>query len=165
MSLGQVAVDFLIQPNQTNLELLRAQVRAADSHRWDVHPSEHGADLLQAGDATGAVRALEALLPGAFLNPGIHLLLAEAHRQLGDTSAVEREATVYQAALSAILGTGDGTETSPLSVLMIADEYDVLTALGKTSQQQSLKDIDGRRLDKHLCTDGTLLWFVPEWLS
>jgi hypothetical protein len=165
MSFSQAAVDFLVDPSPTNLNHLRSLVRDADNYRWDAQPAGHVGALLTADDASQAVAALESLLPGAFLNPGVHLVLTDANRLLGDTAAAERENTLFRATTSAILNTGDGTEAKPWSVLMLADEYDVLSILGKTSEQQFLIEVAGVRLDKHQCTDGSEAWFAPEWLG
>jgi hypothetical protein len=91
------------------------------------------------------------LMPGAFFSPSAHAALAATHHALGDDSRAQ--------AVDSIRSTGDGTREHPWSVLRVGDEYDVLRAAGRVSREQTLVEVDGRSLDRHVCDDGSEAWF------
>lgn len=165
MTFADTVAAYLTEPSSDHLAELRKQVVASDNYDWQLSPRSRAERWFAAGDHRGLIAELESAMPGGFANPGLHLLLAEAHRKLGDTEAAHREVVLYQAMMSGILATGEGTVDRPWSVLAIADEYDVLQALNKQSVEQSLVKSDGRHLDKHSCTDGSSVWFAPQWLA
>lgn len=160
MTFADTAATYLADPTPAHFAALRDDVRAAGNFDPLVEFSRRARVLLAAGDAAEAAAGLLALMPGVFLSPSAHVLLAEAHEQRGDDAGVVRERAFAGAALAGILGTGDGSEGRPWSVLLIADEYDVLSSRGKVSRRQELIVTDDRRLDKHECTDGTEVWFA-----
>ena len=105
------------------------------------------------------VDRIQELMPGAFLSPAAHAALAAAHLALGDEARARAERRTQALALDSIRGTGDGTREHPWSVLRVSDEYDVLRADRRTSQQQTLVAADGASLDRHVCDDGGEAWF------
>lgn len=165
MAFADTVATYLTEPSSEHWAELREQVVASDNYDWQLSPRSRAERWLAAGDHLGLIAELESAMPGGFTNPSLHLLLAEAHRQLGDTEATHREVVLYQAMMSGILATGDGTVTQPWSVLSIAEEYDALQALKKQSVEQSLIESDGRPLDRHRCSDGSEIWFAPQWLA
>lgn len=114
---------------------------------------------LKNGSYAAAAAALAALMPGAYLSASAHGRLSTALAGLGESEAAEREKQFAKAALRVIRSTGDGSARAPWRVLRVNDEYDLLAALGKTSRAQSLVELDGRRIDRHECTDGDVLHF------
>lgn len=106
-----------------------------------------------------AVAILEALMPGAFFSPSAHAALGAACAALGDDARARAERRTQLLALESIRSTGDGTREHPWSVLRISDEYDVLRADRRTSREQTLVAVDGRSLDRHVCDDGSDVWF------
>lgn len=163
MIFADIATQYLTDPTLELLTQLRIQIQQSVNYDPGTNPETNALPLLNSGNAEAAIAELEALMPGAFLSPGIHLLLAEAHHQLGHTDDTNREAAWYRASLSGILSTGDGTAEHPWSVLMISDEYDVLRALKKTSTQQELVRLDGKTMDHHQCADGDEYSFELTW--
>lgn len=165
MAFADAVATYLTEPSVEHWADLREHVVASDNYDWQLSPRSRAERWLAAGDHRGLIAELESAMPGGFTNPSLHLLLAEAHRQLGDTKATQREVVLYQAMMSGILATGDGTVDHPWSVLSIADEYDVLRALNKHSVEQALIETDGHHLDRHLCSEGSEVWFAPHWLA
>ena len=106
-----------------------------------------------------AVAIVEALMPGAFFSPSAHAALGAARAALGDDARARVERRTQVLALESIRSTGDGTREHPWSVLRISDEYDVLRADRRTSREQTLITVDGRSLDRHVCDDGSDVWF------
>jgi hypothetical protein len=163
MIFADIATQYLTDPSLELLTQLRIQIQQSGNYGPGTNPEANALPLLNSGNAEAAIAELEALMPGAFLNPGIHLLLAEGHHQLGHSDDANREAAWYQASLSGILSTGDGTTEHPWAVLMISDEYDVLRALKKTSTQQELVQLSGKTMDHHQCADGSEYSFELTW--
>lgn len=156
---------FLTDPGAAQVAAVRARVRAADNFRPDLDPKQLCAAAADQGDWPTVADTLINAMPGLFLSPSAHALLGLALAQIGHTEDAERETTLAKAATAAILGTGDGTAEHPWSVLRISDQYDALRALGKSSARQTLMQVGEERLDRHECTDDTVVWFRPPDLS
>ncbi len=101
------------------------------------------------------VAIITSMMPGSFLSPVAHGLLAEAHTALGDGPAADHERALTKLAFKSILDSGDGSEGRPWKVLRISDEYDVLRLLGRSSTQQELVERGGRRFDRHVHADAS----------
>lgn len=155
---------FLLAPTPELFRELSDEVVRSRNYQPSAQPMRIGSGLAQQGQAAAVLAGLESLLPGAFLNPGTHLLLSEAHRQLGQPEEAEREAVWYRATMSGILATGDGSINRPWRVLMISDEYDVLQALRKVSIRQELVTTAHGECDRQVCQDGTEYYFELPWL-
>jgi hypothetical protein len=78
---------------------------------------------------------------------------------LGDAAEAELCRFQFQTCLDGLLGTGEGTVTSPYQVLHISDQYDVMHALGLRGQNQHAVQRKRRCLDVISCEDGTEVWF------
>lgn len=156
---------YLAEPSPALFQELSDEIVRSGNYQPSAHPLRIAAGLEAEGRAAQVRTALEAMLPGALLNPGIHLLLSEAYRQLGQTEDAHREIVWYQAVMSGILQTGDGSIQHPWRVLMISDEYDVLRALHQTSIRQELVTTLTGDCDKQVCEDGTEYFFELPWLS
>ena len=102
-------------------------------------------------------------MPGLFLSPQAHGLLARAHQALGQESDAERERKLSLLALHEIEDSGTGTVDSPLEVLRVQDEYDHLQATRRRSTAQRLHRTDQGEVDVHTLEDGTELWFRLLW--
>ncbi|MER7608852.1 DUF4919 domain-containing protein [Nocardioides sp. NPDC127503] len=149
---------YLDDPGPETLAPLRRAVRNSANFTIDLDLS--GIDkLLADGNYAEAANALRALMPGAIFSPSAHLRLATALERSGEERSAARERQVASAALRSIRASGDGTEEHPWTVLRINDEYDLLRALKKVPGRQDLLEADGRRIDRHTCTDGTLAHF------
>lgn len=105
------------------------------------------------------IAALRNLLPGSVLSFGLHGLLAYAYGKIGATQEMQREIFIAQAVITALLSTGDGSQLHPYDVTQINDEYDILRYLGKKSKDQMLARSHDKVLDKHVCEDGSVVWF------
>ena len=149
---------YLDDPGPETLAPLRRAVRNSANFTIDL---DLGAidKLLADGAYAEAATALRALMPGAIFSPSAHLRLATALERSGEERAAARERQVASAALRSIRASGDGTEEHPWTVLRINDEYDLLRALNKVPGRQDLLEADGRRIDRHTCTDGTFAHF------
>lgn len=131
------------------------ELRAGVPTRRRSHHDAHGQARSRCGDCRSAGR-----MPGAFLNPGAHTMLASAYEELNDDASARREQTLARLGVATILHSGDGTNQRPWEVLRVADEYDTLTALGRTRIEQRLHEVDGGRVDELVLDDGTRAWFV-----
>ena len=115
--------------------------------------------LLEQGAYADVVTLVRGLMPGAFLSPSAHTILAAAYDGLGDRDRARREQLVAEEALAGLLRSGDGTAERPWRVRRVSDEYDVLRAQGRRSIEQRLVTRDGTPLDHHRCADGSEAWF------
>ena len=142
-------------------ELTRVREQVRRARNWtpdldverDVHP------LLARGAHAEVVDLVHGLMPGAFLSPSAHTILAAAHEALGEHDLARREQRLARQALAAILDSGDGSVDRPWQVLRVSDEYDVLRSQGRRSVEQRLVTRDGVDLDHHRCEDGSEAWF------
>lgn len=157
-SLGELAERYAESPGPQTLGALRTTVRGAANFGADARLRAEVAAHRAAGDDEAVVRSVRAAMPGAFFSPGAHGLLAQAYAALGDEERAGRERRIARLALASVLRTGDGTAERPWSVLHLADEYDVLQAIGRTSTAQRLVRRGERRYDVHTC-GADELWF------
>jgi hypothetical protein len=159
MTLSETALRYLQDQNLENFLELRRQIVASPNYMPYAQAEEKVQGLLQQAKYQEAVDALTTMMPGCFLSPGVHLLLAHAHRKLGAEEEAGTETALAEAALHGILQTGDGSQAHPYHVLHVSDEYDVLKYLGKKPAGQTQVEKDGRQFDQLKCEDGTRLWF------
>ena len=150
---------FLENPSPENFLRLRAATAATKDYLPYGRKPEEVGEFLARGDFSRAQATLVALMPGYFLNPGIHTLLSFIRHKLGDEAGAGVEFDFGVSFLSGILSTGDGDEIHPYQVLYVNDEYDVLEHLSKKSHSQSLVSEGHRMLDRHDCEDGAKVWF------
>ncbi|MBC2961582.1 DUF4919 domain-containing protein [Nocardioides deserti] len=149
---------WLADPSPETRQPLAAAARAAGAED-DRGVRREAARLLRDGDPAEALRVLESALPGAVLSPSLHAGIATALRALERPAEAERHERAARAAVEAVLASGDGTAEKPWSVLRVADEHDVLRALGRRPEGQSLVERGGRTLDRLVTTDGGEAWF------
>jgi hypothetical protein len=102
---------------------------------------------------------LAALPASAALSPRVHLFAAEAADGLGDQERVELERFLFVVALQGILATGDGSKKRPYVVCHATDEHDVLEALDRSAERQTLVQGKAEVLDVIECTGGGEVWF------
>jgi hypothetical protein len=93
------------------------------------------------------------------LSPRYHLLVGYAASQFGDQEEVELSRFQFHTCLEALLGTGEGTETSPYYVLRTCDQYDVIRALGLRGRCQCAAEHRGRSVDIVQCDGQIEVWF------
>ena len=99
-------------------------------------------------------------MPNRLLSPRAHMLASVAYGELGKEEECKREKCIYQACISGILSTGDGSKERPYLVTSVSDEHDVLFALEKEFVRQALSNEEGgRRYDVFDLTNGTQLYF------
>lgn len=105
------------------------------------------------------IRLLDAHMPGAFLSPDTHQLLAHALSAIGERTQAEQERFLAHVSLELILDSGDGSQTRPWQVLRVLDEYAVLRHRGFPVAAQRRDDDSARTLDVHRTSAGRELWF------
>jgi hypothetical protein len=93
------------------------------------------------------------------LSPRLHLTLAMVHERLGDEEGAALEEGIAHLLLESLASLGKGTQGEPYLITHIRDEYDLMGYLHKESTAQSLVYADGRSFDRHLCADGSEVWF------
>ncbi|MEV7429072.1 DUF4919 domain-containing protein [Nocardioides sp. NPDC092400] len=156
--------DWLADPSPRTAEPLHAVVRDAGTAD-DQDRRRDAAERSRRGDHAGALAVLGTLLPGALLSPSVHARQAAALRHLGREHEAARQERIARASLAAIRASGDGTAERPWSVLRVADEYDLLRALGRRPVNQSLVGREGRALDRLVTEDGGEAWFAVAGLG
>jgi hypothetical protein len=158
MTLPELTLRYLTDPDPGTLRKIRERVRATPTFdRYAVIPTP--SQRVTAADAHQVITDIVDRMPGWFLSPRAHAALALAYAALGDAERAEQESVLARLAVSSVLSTGTGTVEQPWVVLRIADEYDILEALGSSSTRQELVNLEGRTLDRHHCHDGRDRWF------
>ncbi|MCF6227069.1 MAG: DUF4919 domain-containing protein [Planctomycetes bacterium] len=117
----------------------------------------HG--LIGESDWKAIIDSSKEMLPNFLLSPGYHMALAKAYKELGNEEGLQAELTLAKVCVDGIKLTGEGTREQPWLVLRTSDEYDLLGEMGKKSKQQSLVEVDGRKLDHQLCEDESEYYF------
>lgn len=163
MAFTEVMKNFVLNPSEETLAPLQAEIMAAANYDPLVLFESVVSPLMDSGDHQGAVDAIWRMLPGAFLSPTAHAMLAYSYRQLGDEKASQRETKFARLALDTLTSSGDGTQEAPYRVLRVSDEYDVLRYAQLTSVAQRAVVIDGQGYDVHQCSDGSEVWFELLW--
>ena len=158
-ALSDLALVWARTRSASDLAALRDAVRRTPGFDPGLVVVDAVAPALARGDHSEAASVVQRLMPGAFFSPSAHAALAAAHAGLGDDARARAERGLQALAIESIRSTGDGTREHPWSVLRISDEYDVLRAGRRTSQQQTLVAVDGGSLDRHVCDDGSEAWF------
>lgn len=149
---------YLDAPSTEGLATLRRAVRSSPGFTGALFFDD--VDRLLAEGAYGqALTHLRGLLPGALLSPSYHSRLARAFEATGKPRDADREKRYARAAVSSIRSTGDGSLERPWSVLRLNDEYDMLRAMGKKPERQSMLRRGGRDIDRHETTDGSVYHF------
>lgn len=155
-------LSYLNDPSPAQLDELRRQIRSANNFDHTLSKRSEATALLDQGQPDEALTLLMSLMPGAVLSPSTHAMLAVAHTVLADEDKAKREQFMAQLAIQSILSTGQGTEEEPWSVLRVADEYDVLSVLGREPVNQFCHRVDGKLVDRIEHPDGSATWFVVD---
>lgn len=158
----EVASAFLCDPSQQAHEVLKALISQSKNYDPDWSVGRVGQAAIASGQFEGLLRAINSVLPGVFLNPSAHFWLAKAYEGLGDQAGKERELAIAELVTASLLGSGDGTEDRPYRVLMIQDEYDILSALREAPNGTELVRANDRMCDVIHC-DERRYWFELEW--
>lgn len=149
---------WLAQPDDTRLSELYLAIQAQPN--YTTAPNFiRAAEALRLGDYTTALNQLSRWMPGAFLSPLAHGMLARALAGLGRREAAVLETRLARAALVTIFNSGDGSRSRPWLVLRVSDEYDVLEALEDTVERQTPVEDGHRFLDRIDTRQGTTHWF------
>jgi hypothetical protein len=159
MSLSAHVLHFLQAQTEGNFLALRQEIATVPGFSRYASYEAVGFALVEQQKLTEALAALKAMMPGSFLSPGLHNLLAFIQTKLNNGEEAGKESYLATAVMRSILATGDGSEARPYLVLQVSDEYDVLKVLGKESAAQGLHWRQERVLDRHECTDESILWF------
>lgn len=143
-----------------DLERLLDVVQTQDNYYDHSDVAATAVPLLEAGGYAEARDELLSWMPGMFLSPSTHSLLARAYTGLGDAEAAQREESFAVLSMRSILGSGQGSRLQPWSVLRINDEYDVLAAYRRKVISQATVADDGQVLDQLETEDGRHWWFA-----
>ena len=158
-AIADLALVYAETRSAADLARLRDAVRRSPGFDAGLDVVGAVSPALARGAHEEAVAIVEALMPGAFFSPSAHAALGASRAALGDHAQARAERRTQVLALESIRSTGDGTREHPWSVLRISDEYDVLRADRRASREQTLITVDGRSLDRHVCDDGSDVWF------
>jgi hypothetical protein len=149
--------DFLDQPNEQNFLRLRDIVIASPEYDFYAEDVEDLTALIAHGEYDEARARLPELMPNWLLSPRTHQLLALAAEQAGDKDTAQSENLMARACYVGLTQSGNGSQLRPFRVSHIADEYDLLEALGKDPRSQRL--VSSGSFDVFSCADGSELWF------
>lgn len=117
-------------------------------------------DLLENRNYEKAMTFIQLVLPKWLCSPRMYMYSAFVYEKLGKSEDAQDHYLLGSSLLDSILATGDGSESKPYLVLYVADEYEVLTKLGKTMKRQRLVRRDGgKAFDVLACDDGSEIWF------
>ena len=163
MDFVEVMKSFVLNPSEETLAPLQAEVMAAANYDPLVLFESVVSPLMDSGKYQGAVDAVWRMLPGVFLSPTAHAMLAHVYDQWGDEKASRRETKFARLAMDTLTSSGAGTQEAPYRVLRVSDEYDVLRYVQRTSVAQRVVVIDGQGYDVHQCSDGSEVWFELLW--
>ncbi|MDO5094093.1 MAG: DUF4919 domain-containing protein [Propionibacteriaceae bacterium] len=163
MDFVEVMERFVLSPSEETLTPLRAEIMAAANFDPLVHIESEVSPLIASGNYQAAVDAVWRMMPGVFLSPTAHGMLAYSYHQMGDEKAAQRERNLARLALETLTSSGAGTEEDPYRVLRVGDEYDVLRGAQRTSVAQRAMIHDGQGFDVHECADGSEVWFQLLW--
>ena len=163
MGFVDVMKSFVLSPGEETLAPLQAEIMAAANYDPLVRLESVVSPLVDSGDHQGVVDAVWRMLPGVFLSPTAHAMLAHSYDKLGDEKAARRETKFARLALDALMSSGDGTQDAPYQVLRVSDEHDVLCYVQRTFVAQRVVVVDGHGYDVHLCSDGSEGWFKLLW--
>src|SRR5215213_7020668 len=150
---------FVAEP--TGAHYLAARNAALRVSRTKVNSSDFSRlTALAEGQQFGELmQAIEELPLTAQLSPRAHYLAWMAAEQMRDDEEAELQRYLFAACLRGILETGCGSAAAPYRITHVADEYDVLLALGRESLSQRLIERDGRVYDVLSCENAQELWF------
>lgn len=158
MDFPGVANAWLDSPSTAHLAGLHMAIQSQPNYTTSPNfiPA---AEALRAGAYQKALDALSSWLPGAFLSPLAHGMLAQALTGLGRTRAAELERRLARAALVTIFNSGDGSRTRPWIVLRVSDEYDIVSALGERAEVQAPVVASEQLFDRITTDRGRTHWF------
>jgi len=159
VSFADVLDRWVADPSPAHLEAVRDAVQADPYYSSGTELASLVVPHIERGDHARARDVLLGAMPGAFLSPMAHSLLARVHLALGDEELALAQRRLARAALVAIVSSGDGSREHPWVVLRISDEYDVLSAMGVTVEAQRVEQPPGRVLDEIIGTDHQHWWF------
>lgn len=163
MDLTQAVADLSAEQSPENRRAVEAAVMASPDYDPLIQFEPQARELVAAKDHRGLIALLDAKMPGLVLSPLAHRLLWRACFAVGDAERADLERRFMELALATIRSSGTGEEGSPLRVLRVQDEYDILGASGLRSIAQTEVASQGRILDRHDLTDGSQLWFELVW--
>ncbi|EPH02755.1 hypothetical protein HMPREF1531_02066 [Propionibacterium sp. oral taxon 192 str. F0372] len=105
------------------------------------------------------IRLVEFHMPGAFLSPVAHRLLAIAREEIYDSKGARAEWDLVHLSLIAIDESGNGNYAKPWQVFHVADEYALLSWKELTPEAQRCILTKDGIVDVITCTDGSERWF------
>jgi hypothetical protein len=163
-------VGYLQDPTPGNFLALRAALLKTpdfDPYSPDLDPA---GKLFEAERFEEAERELrQRMRPSHLLSPEAHLKLALIYQRLGRDAEMERERVIANLCLEGILSTGDGSAERPYLVTRTSDEYDVLAASNLNPASQTLRLVEGRRIDVLTTREGSEICFdvteIFRWLQ
>jgi hypothetical protein len=113
------------------------------------------------GDPNKIIKIYLNTMPNLILSPSAHRLAGVAFAAIGDEKTADFERKASHVLLNSLLSSGDGSKLKPYAVMRIADEHDILDAMGKKFKEQEfiMDDENNRPLDVMTCSDGSKVYF------
>lgn len=138
MAFKDAAADYIEDPTAARLAALREEILASRSYTPTPRFPLEARRLAVEGRHWEVINLVGEWMPGAFLSPSAHTLLADALDAVGDHEEAGRERFLTRLAVQTILRSGDGSSGHPFVVLRVDDEYDLLRWTRRTPISQRL---------------------------
>ena len=117
-------------------------------------------DLYESGQYDAAAQLQDEMSATWLLSPSFHLWSARIAAALDDAEGVELEQFQFDACVTGLLATGDGTRQSPYLVAYTSDVRDIVAARHQRLVTQHLVRRPQGCFDVVTCDDSSELWFA-----
>ncbi len=150
--------EFLRQPTREQYVHLQQWIFACGC--IEIESLSRLIGLYESGQFDQAAQLQEEICDTWLLSPSFHLHSARIAAALDDAEGVELEQFQFDACLTGLLATGDGTQKSPYLVTYTSDVRDIVAARGRRLVTQHLVRRPRGFFDLVTCDDESELWFA-----
>ncbi len=150
--------EFLRQPSRKLYT--RLQQRILTLGRVKLESLPRLIDLHESGQYDKAAQSQDEMSATWLLSPSFHLWSARIAAALDDAEGVELEQFQFDACVTGLLATGDGTLESPYLVTYTSDVRDIVAAKQQRLVAQHLVRRPQGCFDLVTCDDNSELWFT-----
>lgn len=145
---GDTTVDFKA------MRMASADSKEEDAGEADRELRSKALEAINSKKYEAASKAAEKALQTGYVDIEMHLVMAVANRELGDSKKFEFHKAAYLGLLNSILDGADGKSAKTAYVVIsVSEEYSVLGALGLARGSQSLRNEGGHAYDVLSVTD------------
>jgi hypothetical protein len=150
--------EFLRQPSRKSYVQLQQRILARG--RVKQESLSRLIDLCESGQYDDAAQLQDEMSMTWLLSPSFHLWSARIAAALDDAEGVELEQFQFDACVTGLLATGNGTRESPYLVTYTSDVRDVVAVRNQRLVAQHLVRQPQGCFDLVACDDNSELWFA-----